>query len=179
MTKLNTVKDLLARFFAALRMTKCCVQNDKGGPIPKLFSYVAAPFRGRLFNDKPHTYLHAWRRAGHMRRRGRAHISDITYTVYSGCLSLKTGRSGEKMRSELEQIPGIGKNMARHLIAAGISTIESLKGRDPKEIYLRDCAAQGCEVDRCALYAYRLAVHYDDHDGQLPSDKQNWWDWKG
>jgi len=83
-----------------------------------------------------------------------------------------------RMAHELEQIPGIGPNMAQHLIGAGFSSIASLKGRDPEEVYLRDCAAQGTEVDRCALYCYRLAVHYADHDGQLPPDKQNWWDWK-
>jgi hypothetical protein len=81
-------------------------------------------------------------------------------------------------KSELEQIPGIGQNMAEHLIKAGFPTIDSLKGQEPDEVYLRDCAAQGCEVDRCALYVYRLAVFYADHNGGLPPDKQNWWDWK-
>ena len=45
-------------------------------------------------------------------------------------------------------------------------------------IYAADCIAQGMPVDKCALYCYRLAVHYADHDGQLPEGKQNWWDWK-
>ena len=90
----------------------------------------------------------------------------------------KRGVKESMMRSELEQIPGIGKNMAQHLKDAGFPTIKSLKGKDPEEIYLRDCAAQNCEVDRCALYAYRLAVHYADHNGALPPDKANWWDWK-
>ena len=82
------------------------------------------------------------------------------------------------MSSELEQIPGIGKNMAQHLIAAGFPTVASLRGQDPEEVYLRDCAAQATEVDRCALYAYRLAVHYANHNGVLPPDKPNWWNWK-
>ena len=82
------------------------------------------------------------------------------------------------MDSNLREIPGIGKNMAQHLISAGFPTIDSLKGQDPDEIYLRDCAAQGHAVDRCALYAYRLAVHFADHDGILPPEKPNWWDWK-
>jgi predicted flap endonuclease-1-like 5' DNA nuclease len=38
------------------------------------------------------------------------------------------------MKSELEQIPGIGKNMARHLMNAGYPTIASLKRQDPEEI---------------------------------------------
>ena len=54
------------------------------------------------------------------------------------------------MKSELEQIPGVGHNMAEHLNAAGIFTLSDLVGRDPEEIYERDCVAQGCRVDRCA-----------------------------
>ncbi len=83
------------------------------------------------------------------------------------------------MRSELEQIPGIGPDMARHLMDIGYTTIASLKGQDPEEIYLRDCAHQRHEVDRCVLYVYRLAVHYADNDGILPEGKADWWNWKG
>jgi hypothetical protein len=82
------------------------------------------------------------------------------------------------VKSELEQIPGIGPNMAQHLIVAGFPTVASLKGQDPEEVYLRDCAVQGCEVDRCALYCYRLAVCYADNDDELPPGKANWWSWK-
>jgi hypothetical protein len=82
------------------------------------------------------------------------------------------------LKSELEVIPGVGRNMAQHLVDAGYPSIASLKGQDPEEIYLKDCAAQQCEVDRCALYVYRLAVYYADNDGQLPLNKPNWWDWK-
>jgi hypothetical protein len=42
-------------------------------------------------------------------------------------------------KSELEQIPGVGKNMARHLINAGQPILESLKGQDPEETYPKDC----------------------------------------
>jgi hypothetical protein len=81
-------------------------------------------------------------------------------------------------KSELTKIPGIGVDMAEHLTRAGFPTIESLRGKSPDDIYTADCFAQGAPVDRCALYCYRLAVHYADHDGQLPEGKQNWWDWK-
>jgi len=82
------------------------------------------------------------------------------------------------MKTDLQKIPGIGKDMERHLVRAGYPAIASLKGQDPEEVYRRDCLAQGAQVDRCALYCYRLAVHYADNDGDLPQDKQNWWDWK-
>lgn len=82
------------------------------------------------------------------------------------------------MKSELMKIPGVGKNMAGHLINAGYPTIDSLKGQNPDDVYASDCMAQGCNVDRCALYCYRLAVCYADNDGVLPEDKKNWWNWK-
>ncbi|GHV47721.1 hypothetical protein FACS189499_05710 [Clostridia bacterium] len=80
--------------------------------------------------------------------------------------------------TDLTKIPGIGKNMAGHLTRAGFPDIASLKGQDPNDIYACDCLAQGVNVDRCALYCYRLAVHYANHSGELPPDKQNWWQWK-
>jgi hypothetical protein len=82
-----------------------------------------------------------------------------------------------RARSELELIPGVGENMARHLINAGYPTIESLKGQDPEEIYRKDCAYQGCRVDRCALYVYRLAVYFAENE-TLDPEKLKWWNWK-
>ena len=52
------------------------------------------------------------------------------------------------MKSELQNIPGVGPHMARHLETIGCSTLDSLKGRDPEELYQRSCVAQGCQVDR-------------------------------
>jgi len=80
--------------------------------------------------------------------------------------------------TDLTEIPGIGKKMAQHIINAGYPNIEALKGQSPEEIYMKDCLFKGFQEDRCALYCYRLAVHYADNGGSLPSDKQNWWDWK-
>jgi len=81
-------------------------------------------------------------------------------------------------KTDLTQIPGVGKKMAQHLINAGYPNIKSLTGQDPEEVYANDCLFQGVQADRCALYCYRLAVHYANHDRQLPPDKQNWWNWK-
>ena len=81
-------------------------------------------------------------------------------------------------KTDLTKIPGIGANMAKHLINAGYPDIASLKGQSPEDVYTKDCLAQGVSVDRCALYCYRLAVCFANNDGILPPDKQNWWNWK-
>ncbi len=81
------------------------------------------------------------------------------------------------MGSELQKIPGVGPRMAGHLERIGCPTLDSLRGQDPEELYRRDCLSQGCQVDRCVLYVYRLAVYYAEH-GECPPDRQNWWDWK-
>ena len=81
------------------------------------------------------------------------------------------------MATDLTLIPGIGKNMARHLSNAGYPDIESLKGQDPEGIYRKDCLFQGAQVDRCALYCYRLAVAYAEGIITDP-EKLKWWNWK-
>jgi hypothetical protein len=91
--------------------------------------------------------------------------------------SCENQREGNTIKSELERIPGIGKNMAEHLIDIGYTSIESLKGQDPEKIYLRDCSYQGRKVDRCVLYVYRLAVYYAENDTREPG-KLKWWNWK-
>jgi predicted flap endonuclease-1-like 5' DNA nuclease len=79
--------------------------------------------------------------------------------------------------TDLTNIPGIGKKMAQHLINAGYSTVASLKGQNPEEVYRKDCQFQGVQVDRCALYAYRLAVAYANGTITDP-EKLKWWNWK-
>jgi len=81
-------------------------------------------------------------------------------------------------KTNLTQIPGIGKKMAQHLINAGYPTIESLKGQDPDEVHQRDILHRGVKSCLCSLYCYRMAVHYADNNGQLPPDKQSWENWK-
>ena len=78
--------------------------------------------------------------------------------------------------SELRKIPGVGAKTEKDLIELGYRTVNSLKGEDPEEIYLRDCERRGFQIDRCQLYVYRCAVYYAN-DGK---DKENkkWWDFK-
>ena len=81
------------------------------------------------------------------------------------------------MKYELCQIPGVGPKMASYLEQQGIHTIADLKGKDPQEIYEKDCAAKGFRVDPCALYVWRLAVYYAENEEKDP-EKLKWWYWK-
>lgn len=59
----------------------------------------------------------------------------------------------------------------------GIHQVADLVGQSPEDMYRRDCAFQGCLVDKCALYVYREAVYYAENDTHDP-EKLLWWNWK-
>lgn len=81
------------------------------------------------------------------------------------------------MRTDLKTIPGVGKNMAEHLNAIGVTCVEDLAGRDPEELYLQDQTRfPGEKLDRCCLYVYRLAVAWAEGRCDTP-EKQKWWNW--
>ncbi|MHC4791661.1 MAG: helix-hairpin-helix domain-containing protein [Planctomycetota bacterium] len=78
---------------------------------------------------------------------------------------------------DLEQIPGIGKNIAQDLKDIGICSAQDLKGQDPDQLYQRLCDFKASPVDRCMLYVFRCAVYYasnTEHDPEL----LKWWNWK-
>lgn len=81
------------------------------------------------------------------------------------------------MKTELRKIPGVGPQTEKDLLNLGYTTIESLKGEDPEEIYTRDCLLHGSPVDRCQLYVYRCAVYYASTENPDP-EKLKWWNWK-
>ena len=81
-----------------------------------------------------------------------------------------------KETTNLTQIPGIGKRMSEHLVNAGYSTMESLKGQKPEEIYTR-AVLGGMMEDRCALYQFRLCVAYAEGTITDP-EKLKWYNWK-
>ena len=60
---------------------------------------------------------------------------------------------------ELEQIPGVGKTIARDMQNIGIHSIDDLKGRQA-EHYDRLCEFKASPVDRCMLYVFRCAIYY-------------------
>lgn len=81
------------------------------------------------------------------------------------------------MKSPLTEIPGVGARTAAVMEALGIREVSSLRGRDPEELYLKECLMKGYQEDRCALYVWRAAVYYADHETRDP-EKLKWWYWK-
>ena len=86
----------------------------------------------------------------------------------------RRNRSGPK-RSQADPRRGAGHGAA--LFSLGVRSVDELKGADPEELYLRDCLAAGCAVDRCVLYVYRLAAYYAENEVRNP-EKLKWWYWK-
>lgn len=80
--------------------------------------------------------------------------------------------------SELRRIPGVGAQTEKDLQMLGYTTIASLRGADPEEMYQRECAMHGVQVDRCQLYVYRCAVYFAETEHPEP-EKCKWWYWKG
>ena len=79
--------------------------------------------------------------------------------------------------SELRKIPNVGKATEADLIAMGYTTIESLRGADPKQLYEQECALRGQTIDRCQLYLYRAVVYWVNTPSPDP-EKSKWWYWK-
>jgi hypothetical protein len=80
-------------------------------------------------------------------------------------------------KTELRKIPGVGEAIEKRLLNLGYTTVASLKGQDPQQMYQRDMALSGAPLDRCLLYVYRLAVYFAEnktHD----AEKLKWWNWK-
>ena len=81
------------------------------------------------------------------------------------------------MKSPLTEIPGVGERTASVMEAVGIRAVSDLRGRDPEELYVKECLLKGYQEDRCALYVWWTAVYYADHPDQDP-EKLRWWYWK-
>lgn len=82
------------------------------------------------------------------------------------------------MKSPLTEIPGVGTRIAAVMEALGIRETADLRGRDPEALYLQECLMKGYQEDRCALYVWRAAVYYADHEEDRDLEKLKWWYWK-
>ena len=81
------------------------------------------------------------------------------------------------MKTELRTIPYVGEATEASLRSLGYTTIASLKGADPQELYDRECLLPGVKIDRCQLYLSRMIVYYANTPEPDP-DKLKWWVWK-
>lgn len=79
--------------------------------------------------------------------------------------------------TDLKQIPGVGEKTERDLIELGYTSVSSLKGQNPEEMYRRECTLKGAKLDRCQLYVYRCAVYFAETENPEP-EKLKWWNWK-
>jgi hypothetical protein len=78
---------------------------------------------------------------------------------------------------ELEQIPGVGKTIARDMQNIGIYSIDDLKGKQAEQLYDRLCEFKAFPVDRCMLYVFRCAIYYASNTEHDP-DLLKWENWK-
>ncbi len=83
-------------------------------------------------------------------------------------------RSGSK---GLEDIPGVGTEMAKDLRDLGVRSLFDLQDRDPERLYHRLCDLRKAPVDRCVLYVFRCAVYYASN-AEHDQEKLKWWNWK-
>ena len=81
------------------------------------------------------------------------------------------------MKSPLQEIPSVGPRIAGVMEQLGIRQVCDLPGRDPEELYRLECLMKGYQEDRCALYVWRAAVYYAEHELREP-EKLKWWYWK-
>jgi nucleotidyltransferase/DNA polymerase involved in DNA repair len=86
-------------------------------------------------------------------------------------------RKAMNTKSELLQIPGVGKSICRDLEDIGIYTLRDLKNKDPEKLYEQSNQKAGTVQDRCLLYVFRCAVYYAEHKTHDP-EKLKWWNWK-
>lgn len=88
---------------------------------------------------------------------------------------LKSAKPG----ADLMRIPGVGKSIAQDLLNIGVHKVESLKGRDPYDLYDQSNEYAGCVQDRCLLYVFKCAVYFAETPPELhDAEKLKWWYWK-
>lgn len=79
---------------------------------------------------------------------------------------------------ELMQIPGVGKVIAQDLCGLGYTSIRSLKGQDPDQLYVLHNKHKGVVQDICMLYTFRCAVYFANTiDKKQDPEKLKWWNW--
>ena len=70
--------------------------------------------------------------------------------------------------AKLEDIPNIGREIAKDLRELGIEAPGQLAGRDPYEMYGRHCAQTGIRHDPCVLDTFIAAVRFMEGGPKVP-----------
>ncbi len=68
------------------------------------------------------------------------------------------------MKTDLLTIPYVGKNTKEDLMNIGITCVEDLKGKNPEDLFLKDCQFKRRLEDRCQLYVFRMAVYFAENE---------------
>jgi len=79
--------------------------------------------------------------------------------------------------SDLQTIPGVGKQIEQDFMNIGIHEVADLKKKNPDELYINLCEFQNTKVDKCMLYVCRSSVYFAETDNPNP-EKLKWWNWK-
>ncbi len=79
-------------------------------------------------------------------------------------------------RRKLADLAGIGPRFLQNLHDMGITTVQQLAKRNPRDLYRRLCALAGQRVDPCALDVFTAAVAHA-RDPQLGAERRCWWYW--
>lgn len=92
---------------------------------------------------------------------------------------MRTYSEQELALRDLRRIPGVGKSIAMDFYQQGFRSVAEFVGREPEQLYQKQCEIQGCHVDRCWLYVARLAVYFAETPAeQHDKAKLLWWNWK-
>lgn len=83
----------------------------------------------------------------------------------------------QSVLKDLQQIPGVGKKIAKGLWNLGFRSVQDFKNRNPEELYFKLSHQKGAHIDRCMLYVFRCAVYYASNKKHNP-ELLKWWNWK-
>ena len=70
--------------------------------------------------------------------------------------------------TKLEDVPNVGREIARDLRDLGIEAPSQLAGRDPYEMYTQLCAQTGIRHDPCVLDTFIAAVRFMEGGPKVP-----------